>query len=74
MSKRYLRKNSVAARYDVNPRTIPRMVADGRIPAPALYNGRFPLWDEDELDANDRKAARQARTRREAETGKVAAP
>jgi hypothetical protein len=58
-SKRYLRANSVAARYDVNPRSVSRMVGDKRLPKPALYNGRFPLWDEDELDAHD-KAAREA--------------
>jgi hypothetical protein len=74
MSKRYLRKNSVAARYDVNPRSIPRMVEDGRLPPPDFYNGRFPLWSEDALDANDRKAAREARTRREAETEKATVP
>jgi hypothetical protein len=66
MSKKYLRQNSVAARYDKNPRSVPRMVEDGRIPPPAFYQGRFPLWDEDELDENDRQAAREARTRREA--------
>ena len=61
MPKTYLRKKSVAARYGVDPRTVPRMVEDGRIPAPDLYNGRFPLWDEAALDANDREAARERR-------------
>src|SRR5262245_31355602 len=30
--KRYLRKNRVAERYSVNPRSVPRMVEDGRLP------------------------------------------
>jgi hypothetical protein len=65
-SKIYLRKRQVARRYgDVNERTVPRMVKDGRIPPPDLYNGRFPLWLEDNLDAHDRKAVL---ARREAET------
>jgi hypothetical protein len=59
--KRYLRKKAVAKRYGgVNERTVPRIVADGRLPPPDLYNGRFPLWAEDTLDAHDRKAARKA--------------
>jgi hypothetical protein len=63
--KRYLRKKQVARRYgDVHERTIPRMVADGRLPPPDLFNGRFPLWSEDLLDAHDRKATR-ALARRE---------
>ena len=33
-TKRYLRKKSVAARYDVDIRTVDRMARDGRIPAP----------------------------------------
>jgi hypothetical protein len=73
--KRYLRKKAVAKRYgDVNERTIPRMVKDGRLPPTDLYNGRFPLWAEDTLDAHDRKATREAPERREAETEKAAAP
>jgi hypothetical protein len=55
-SKRYLRKRAVAKRYDVDKRTVDRMKQDGRIPAP-VYFGRFPLWDEELLDASDRKAA-----------------
>jgi hypothetical protein len=64
--KRYLRKKQVARRYGgVHERTIPRMVADGRLPPPDRYNGRFPLWSEDMLDAHDRQATR-ALARREA--------
>jgi predicted DNA-binding transcriptional regulator AlpA len=74
MSKRYLRTNGVAARYSVHPRSVPRMVKDKRIPKPALYSGRFPLWAEDELDESDRNAAREAPARRETKTTeKVAA-
>jgi len=57
-SKRYLRKKRVARRYGVHERTVPRMVEDGRLRPPDLYNGRFPLWDEDGLDEDDRAAMR----------------
>jgi hypothetical protein len=64
--KRYLRKKAIAARYgNIHERSIARMVGDGRLPPPDLYNGRFPLWSEDMLDRHDRKAT-QALARREA--------
>jgi predicted DNA-binding transcriptional regulator AlpA len=55
-SKKYLRKRAVAERYSVDARTVDRMALDGRLPAP-IYLTRFPLWDEEELDASDRRAA-----------------
>jgi predicted DNA-binding transcriptional regulator AlpA len=56
-SKRYLRKTAVAERYSVDERTVDRMAKDGRIPAPKYLPGsRIPIWDEDGLDANDRRA------------------
>jgi hypothetical protein len=54
--KQFLRKASVAARYDCDKRTVDRMKLDGRIPPP-IYRGRTPLWDEDALDASDRSFA-----------------
>lgn len=57
-SKRYLRKKAVAERYGVDDRTVDRMKEDGRIPPP-FYRGKFPLWDEDELDRRDRAALLQ---------------
>ena len=68
MSKTYLRKQQVAGRYQTTPRNIERMAADGRIPRPDFYNGRFPLWSEDRLDANDRAAAARSQPKR-AESG-----
>ena len=66
MSKRFLRKSAVALRYGgITPRSVERMVCDGRLPAPH-YRGRFPLWDEDELDASDRAAALAPRPKRAA--------
>jgi hypothetical protein len=57
MAKKYLRKAGVAARYDVDERTVDRMKLDGRIPLPKYLPGsRIPLWAESELDANDRAA------------------
>lgn len=61
-SKRYLRKAHVAWRYGVDERTVPRMVEDGRLRPPDLYNGRFPLWDEDKLDEDDAARARNVET------------
>lgn len=55
-AKKYLRKKAVAERYSVDERTDDRMAQDGRLPPPE-YRGRFPLWDEDKLDASDRTAA-----------------
>jgi hypothetical protein len=46
----------VADRYGIHGRTVERMVKDGRLPKP-IYHGKFPLWDADALDANDRRAA-----------------
>jgi hypothetical protein len=64
--KRYLRKKAVAKRYgNVHERSIPRMVEDGRIPPPTIFNGRFPLWDEAVLDAHDREVASKAPARHE---------
>ena len=55
--RRYLRKKAVAERYGVHERSVDRMKNDGRLPPPDFYNGRFPLWGEDTLDASDRAAA-----------------
>jgi predicted site-specific integrase-resolvase len=56
-SKKYLRKQGVADRYGVEIRTIERWVALGRLPRPIyLPGGRIPLFAEDELDANDKRA------------------
>lgn len=67
MAKRYLRKQSVAQRYDVDERTVDRMKDDGRLPKP-IYRGRLPMWAEDELDASDRAAAIQPRPPKVTET------
>jgi predicted DNA-binding transcriptional regulator AlpA len=61
-SRRYLRKRQVAARYNVDERTIDRMAKDGRLPAYIYLPGsKLPLQDEDELDQRD-DAAAAART------------
>jgi predicted DNA-binding transcriptional regulator AlpA len=54
-SKKYLRKKAVAERYSVDARTVDRMALDGRLPKP-IYITKFPLWDEEALDACDRNA------------------
>jgi hypothetical protein len=60
MSKKYLRVKSVAERYCVHERTVPRMVDDGRLRKPDLYNGRFPLWDEEKLNEDDERRGQQS--------------
>jgi hypothetical protein len=64
--KTYLRKNQVAERYATTPRTVERMVGDGRIPPAALRNGRTPLWDAAALDAADRAATMRSQPKRAA--------
>lgn len=55
--RKFLRKRSLAERYDCDARTIDRMRVDGRLPQPHfLPNSDIPLWPEDELIANERKA------------------
>jgi hypothetical protein len=60
MSKTFLRKRQVAARYNVVTRTVDRWSMDGRLPLP-IWRGRVPLWDLSELDAQDHAAAAIAR-------------
>jgi hypothetical protein len=63
--RRYLRKKQLRVRYGYeSDRSIERAVEDGRLPAPTMYVGRFPLWAEDTLDAYDAKAARALRSKR----------
>ena len=57
--RQYLRRAQVATRYQVTQRTIDRMAEDGRLPPP-IKLGRFPLWDQDQLDERDAAAAREA--------------
>jgi predicted DNA-binding transcriptional regulator AlpA len=66
--KKFLCKRGVAERYGVNVRTVERMSKDGRLPRP-IHRGRFPLWDEAELDASDRAAALLPRPRNATSTG-----
>jgi predicted DNA-binding transcriptional regulator AlpA len=61
MSTKFFRKAATAARYSTNPRTVERMVADGRLPKP-VYRGRFPLWKESDLDESDRRLAVASRS------------
>ena len=55
MSKKFLRIKQVADSYGVHSRTVPRWVKDGRIDPP-IYMGKFPLWDEEKLEARERAA------------------
>jgi hypothetical protein len=64
MAKKYLRKAAVCERYGgITPRTVDRMVVDGRLPEPE-YRGRWPIWDEQKLDEADRAATAAQRPKR----------
>ena len=57
--KRWLRKAQVRQRYGgISNKAVERHVAAKRLPPPDYPLGnRIPMWDEDVLDENDRKAA-----------------
>jgi hypothetical protein len=57
---KWLRKKSVRKRYDeISNRTVDNWVTSGRLPPPHYFDGSpFPLWDQDELDAADKRALR----------------
>jgi predicted DNA-binding transcriptional regulator AlpA len=63
-SKRYLRKAAVAARYQINVRSVERKVAAGTLPRPEYpAGGRVPLWDESVLEQHERRAVTDTRAK-----------
>jgi hypothetical protein len=56
--KRWLRKAQVRARYaNVSDKTIERHVTAGRLPPPEYPLGnKIPMWDEEALVENERRA------------------
>jgi len=62
---RLLTRKSVAERYVIHPHSVPRLVRQGRLPAPIHpFPGSIePRWVEDELDEHDARciATRDAR-------------
>jgi predicted DNA-binding transcriptional regulator AlpA len=56
-SKKYLRKKQVRERYGgISNDTVRRLVNQGRLPPPVFPTGtNRPFWDEEELDAADRR-------------------
>jgi predicted site-specific integrase-resolvase len=71
-TKTFLRKRQVAARYNVVTRTVDRWSADGRLPVP-IFRGKVPLWDLDELEAQDLAFATAARVSKPAKREEVTA-
>ena len=53
---KFLRKHEVAARYGVTERTVDYWAEHGRLHPPFYRGTRFPLWDQDILDKQDRAA------------------
>ena len=56
MSKIYLRREQIAARYGgIRARTVERYVKTGKLPPPLYINGsRTPLWPVDVLEEFER--------------------
>lgn len=55
MSKTYLRREQMAARYGGSVRTVERYVETGKLPPPVYINGsRTPLWPVDVLEEFER--------------------
>ena len=55
--KIFYRKSQLAARYSTSVRSIDRMVRDGRLPPPDMYMGPHPLWANESIEANEKRAA-----------------
>jgi hypothetical protein len=72
--RRYLRKKHLRDRYGwESDKSVDRATKDGRLPPPDTYNGRFPLWSEETLDAHDAARREQAIAPPSARTGLWAA-
>jgi predicted DNA-binding transcriptional regulator AlpA len=63
-----LRQAQVAQRYGFHERSIDRWVAQAKLPQPTLFLGRWPLWDEAELDAHDLALANAVRSKHDEAT------
>jgi predicted DNA-binding transcriptional regulator AlpA len=62
---RKLRRNQLSERYGgVTLRTIDRWIADEKLGFPKpIYIGGTPMWDEEELEAYERKRAGLGRSK-----------
>jgi hypothetical protein len=55
---KFSRKNEVAARYSITPRSVDRKARQGLLPAPEYPLGpHLPLWRNSKLDDHDAVAA-----------------
>ncbi len=59
MTKRKLRRKDLCERFGgITPRTVERWQADPKMDfPPPIYLGRFPLWDEDQIEQWERRRA-----------------
>jgi len=55
LKKAMLRATHLAARYDVDPRTINRWRKAGVLPEPDLIINKMPYWAEETITANERE-------------------
>jgi hypothetical protein len=56
----YYRQPHLAKRYAMSVRSLQRARQEGRIPAPDLYLGQFPLWSDETIESFERSSAKQA--------------
>jgi hypothetical protein len=73
VSKQYLRKAAVAARYGITTRSVERKVSEGTLPPPEYPVGRIPLWSEEVLEQNERRSITDQRVTADAATATAAA-
>jgi hypothetical protein len=55
LKKAMLRATHLAARYDVDPRTINRWRKAGVLPEPDLIIRGMPYWNESTIETNERE-------------------
>jgi hypothetical protein len=56
----YYRQPQLAKRYAMSVRSFQRARQEGRVPAPDLYLGQFPLWSNETIESFERSSAKRA--------------
>jgi len=59
MKTSYFRQPQLAKRYAMSVRSFQRARQDGRVPAPDLYLGQFPLWSNETIEAFECSSAKR---------------
>jgi hypothetical protein len=56
----YFRQPQLAARYAMSVRSFLRARQEGRVPAPDLFLGQFPLWSNETIENFEFSSAKRA--------------